>query len=96
LSDQLKLGLAQTPDHVERELAAGQHVNGDPARPQARIELSHPIGDLAWIGDVQGMDVGRRNDRPRAVRDCELRELEALLDRRRTVVDTRQQVKVDL
>jgi hypothetical protein len=42
------------------------------------------------------MDVGRRNDCPRAVGDCELRELEALLDRRRTVVDTRQQVKVDL
>jgi hypothetical protein len=50
--------LAQTPDHVERELAAGQHVHGDPDCPQARIKLSHPIGDLAWIGDVQGMDVG--------------------------------------
>jgi hypothetical protein len=55
-----------------------------------------PIGNLARIGDVQWMDVRRRYDCPGAVSDCELRQLEALRERRRTVVDARQQVKVDL
>jgi len=63
---------------------------------QASIELLHPIGDLGGIGDVQRMHVWGRDDRSRAVLDSVLRQLEALFDRRRTIVDARQQVKVDL
>ena len=96
LGDHLELGLPQTPDHVERELTARQHLYRDPGRPQARVEFAHPIGDLAGIGDVQGMDMRCGDDRSRAVGDRQLRELEALLQRRRTVVDARQQVEVDL
>jgi hypothetical protein len=96
LRDQLELGLSQAPDHVERELSACKHVDRNPRSAQASIELPHPIGDLGWIGDVQRMDVRGRDDRSRAVSDGELRQLEALLDRRRTIVNARQQVKVDL
>ena len=83
----------QAPD---RDLPARQHLERDLRRGERRAQLDDARGDQGRVDARVVVDVGGGEDRPRARRDGRPGELERALHRRRTVVDARQDVGVQV
>lgn len=63
---------------------------------QAIANLSDTLADHPWLGHVLWVDVRGGKHQPGAVGDRGHRQLNALRYRRRTVIDSGQQMKVQL
>ncbi|MGA2927261.1 MAG: hypothetical protein ABSG43_14950 [Solirubrobacteraceae bacterium] len=59
-------------------------------------QLAHALADHSRVGDVCAVDVGAGEQQPGAVGYRGRRQLDALRYRRRSVVDAREQMKVQL
>ena len=91
--DQVELTVGQVRDRERLELAAAAHVEGDPLRVERRAQRADALGQLV---DVDELDVGRRDDRGRPRGDRGRRVGEALVQRRRAVVDAGEQVAMEV
>src|SRR5215218_1162302 len=91
--DRLKLLLRQYRDGAWLQLAADLDVEIDPLAAELLLDLTHPVRQL-W--DLDELDVWRGDDRRRAGIGRQAGVFDGLVHRRRAVVDTRQQVAVQI
>ncbi len=96
LGDRLELSLRQPSDHLIGQFAPGPQLDVHARFAQPRGQLLHPLGDLGRVDDVARVDVRGGDDRPGSVVGGGAGELEALIERRRAVVDAGKQVEVEL
>jgi hypothetical protein len=91
-----QLRVAQPERSLLGHLAANRDPHGQPGVRQGRVQRRHAAGQLADPHVVVGADVRRRADDRDPVRLCLARHRQRLGDRRRTVVDARKDVAVDV
>src|SRR3954468_18637096 len=96
LRDQLELRLAETADHVVAQLATAEDLDLDPLTGQPVLDLAHALGQLLARREEVRADVRGRDDGAGALGESGRRELDALLDRLRAVVDAREEMEVDI
>src|SRR4051794_29200246 len=96
LSDQLELRLAETADHVVAQLAAAVDRHVDPLARQPVLDLADALGQLLDPREEVRADVRGRDDGAGALGESGRRELDALLDRPRAVVDAREEMEVNI
>lgn len=94
VSDQIELSSRKSRHHRMRELPTAEHPDRDPRTSQRVFDLRHPMRQNPHVADPRLLDMGRSHDCPGALSGRHPRQLDTRLHRRRTVVDARQQMKV--
>src|SRR5437763_364462 len=84
------------PPASRRSIPSSRHGAREALEPKPVLELRNAGAELARVGEVPAADVRGGDDGACSVADCEPRQLQAVLHRRRAVVDARERMEVNI